>query len=157
MLKKHFKEKYSTISVLHDTVVSKNWTVQVSCIAVGLFLATSREKITFWHKIFHLTVINNFSWVWHSLLLLLSYIANCSRWKDFAVVELNCNSLENICGWPFPSLLLQLMEKFRGYQLIHENCKTFPPWTICNIRYLLMRAPWKRLSKNYLLYVCYCI
>ena len=23
------------------------------------------------------------------------YIANCSRWKSFAVTELNCNSLEN--------------------------------------------------------------
>ena len=32
---------------------------------------------------------------------LVLYIANCSRWKSFMVAELNCNSLENICGWPF--------------------------------------------------------
>ena len=25
------------------------------------------------------------------------------------------------------------LEKFCGYQLIHENHVTFPPWTICNI------------------------
>jgi len=28
------------------------------------------------------------------------YIANCSRWKSFAVAGLNCNSLENIHGCP---------------------------------------------------------
>ena len=27
------------------------------------------------------------------------YIANRSRWRSFAVAKLNCNSLENICGW----------------------------------------------------------
>jgi len=26
------------------------------------------------------------------------------------------------------------LEKFRGYQLICENCETFPPQTICNIQ-----------------------
>ena len=28
------------------------------------------------------------------------YIANRSRLKVFVVVEMNCNSLENICSWP---------------------------------------------------------
>ena len=27
------------------------------------------------------------------------------------------------------------LEKFRGYQLFRENRETFPPRTICNIRY----------------------
>ena len=28
------------------------------------------------------------------------------------------------------------LEKFRGHQLIRENRETFPPRTICNIRYI---------------------
>jgi len=33
-VEKHFKEEYCTISVLHGTVVSKNWTVQENNIVV---------------------------------------------------------------------------------------------------------------------------
>ena len=33
------------------------------------------------------------------------------------------------------------LEKFRGYQLFHENRKTFPPRTISNIRYLTGFSP----------------
>ena len=32
------------------------------------------------------------------ILILTTYIANHSKWKNFAVVELNCNLLENIHG-----------------------------------------------------------
>jgi len=28
------------------------------------------------------------------------------------------------------------LEKFHSYWLIYENCETFPPQTICNIRYV---------------------
>ena len=31
--------------------------------------------------------------------IVLPYIANRSRWISFAAAKLNCNSLENICGW----------------------------------------------------------
>ena len=72
----------------------------------------------------------------------LPYIANCSRWKSFAVVELNCNLLENIRGCTIVlcgQILLHrgtiaiTPEKFGGYRSIHDN---FPPRTIYNIQYV---------------------
>ena len=68
--------------------------------------------------------------------------ANCLRWKSFAVVETNFNSLENNRGCMVAlcdqiplhrSIITVSLEKFCSYWSIHENCKTFPPWTICNI------------------------
>ena len=66
-----------------------------------------------------------FSHVWyhqiHAYIYMLPYIANCSRWKSFAVVEINCNSLENIHGcmvisvvWPNPIAQAISLEKFCG-------------------------------------------
>ena len=42
----------------------------------------------------------------------ISYIANCSRWKWFAVVNLNYNSLKNICS---------CMIVLYGQTLLHRN------------------------------------
>ena len=69
---------------------------------------------------------------------LLTYIANCSRWKSFVVAELNFNSLENFYGWTVPlhgqSLLpSNFTRKVSRYRSISE---TFPPQTICNIQYM---------------------
>ena len=36
----------------------------------------------------------------HPGLKITPYITNRSRLKVFVVVEMNCNSLENICSWP---------------------------------------------------------
>ena len=71
---------------------------------------------------------------------LLPYIANCLRWKCFAVVELNFNSMENIRGW---MVVLHgkayctgyFTETVSWYRSICKNCETFPPRTICNIQY----------------------
>jgi len=38
-----------------------------------------------------------------SLPTVVPYIANYLRWKSFAVAELYCNLLENICDWLFLS------------------------------------------------------
>ena len=55
-------------------------------------------------------------WIPQKCLLVL-YIANCSRWKSFAVAELNFKLLENICNWmvvcmarPIPTAIS--LEKF---------------------------------------------
>ena len=37
--------------------------------------------------------------------------------------------------WPNPIAQAISLEKFRGYLSIRENHETFPPRTICNIRY----------------------
>ena len=40
--------------------------------------------------------------------------------------------LNGILAWPKPIVQIISLEKFRGYQLICEIHKTFPPQTICN-------------------------
>ena len=72
------------------------------------------------------------------LCILITYIANCSRWKSFAVEEINCNSLENICGCMVVlcgqsllhrHIITDSLENFRIHWLIRE---TFPPLSICD-------------------------
>ena len=46
----------------------------------------------------------------------------------------------NICTTPFTTYYQKeiiSLEKFRSYQLFRKNCETFPPRTICNIRYMI--------------------
>ena len=83
------------------------------------------------------------------------YIANRSRWKNFVVAELNCNSLENICSvdgslaWPKPIAHAILLEKFHSYWLIRENCETFhlEYFAIYGIQYVPYSSKilWKKL------------
>ena len=72
------------------------------------------------------------------LCILITYIANFSRWISFAVEEMNCNSLENICGCMVVlcgqsllhrDIITDSLESFCIHWLIHE---TFPPRSICN-------------------------
>ena len=72
------------------------------------------------------------------VLLKLPYIANRSRWKSFAIVQFagKHSRLHGNLVWPNPIALAISLEKFRGYRSIRENCETFPPQTICNIRYV---------------------
>ena len=76
----------------------------------------------------------------------LLYIVNRSRWKSFVAVEMKCNLLENIhscmavlCGQTLlhRGIITISLEKFCGFVVFHENHKTFLPWAICNIWYLL--------------------
>ena len=49
----------------------------------------------------------------------------------------------NICTTPFTTYYQKeiiSLEKICGYQLFHENRETFPPQTICNIRYAVINA-----------------
>ena len=69
---------------------------------------------------------------------------NCSRWKSFAVAELNLNSLENIRSWMVvlhgkaycTGYFTFHWKSFAVYRLIRENHETFPPRTICNTQYI---------------------
>ena len=72
----------------------------------------------------------------------LPYIANCLRWKNFVVADLNFNLLENFHSWTSCMAKAYCTSYFTGkvsqYQSIHENRETFPPQTICNIRYKII-------------------
>ena len=74
------------------------------------------------------------------------YICMLTVHTSFVVVELNCNFLENICGYVhgkvlcsqtvlYRSIIAISLEKFCGYQSICKNCETFPPQMICNKLY----------------------
>ena len=64
------------------------------------------------------------------------------RGRSFAVAGLNFNLLENIRGW---MVVLHgkayctgyFTRKVSRYWSIRENRETFPPWMICNVRYML--------------------
>ena len=58
---------------------------------------------------------------------------------------MNYNGLENIrscmvvlCDQTLlhKGIIVNWLEKFPAYQSICENCKIFPPWTICDIWYV---------------------
>ena len=55
------------------------------------------------------------------------YIANRSRWKSFVVVEINCNSLENIHGcmmiWYSQTLLHRLFH-WKSFAVADQSMKT---------------------------------
>ena len=67
-------------------------------------------------------------------------IPSLSRWKSFAVAELNFSPLENFRGWTVvlhgQSRTGYFTEKVLRYRLIRENRETFAPRMICNIRYV---------------------
>jgi len=84
--------------------------------------------------------------LWVQQALKLPYIANCSRWKSFAVAEFKYILLETFAVGPSRATNFQTyyqkeiisLEKFHGYQIIHENRETFTPQTICNIQYKVL-------------------
>lgn len=75
------------------------------------------------------------------------HTVHCKSYKmeKFCSEEMNCNLLEKIlscmvvlCGQTLlhKGIITNWFEKFPAYQLICENCKTFPPWTISDIWYV---------------------
>ena len=87
--------------------------------------------------------------------------SNCSRWKSFAVEEMNCNSLENICGCMVVlfgqsllcrDIITDSLESFRIHWLIHE---TFPPRSICNCSSLCLTPPNVIVANGYTLLLGY--
>ena len=55
------------------------------------------------------------------------YIANYSRWKSFAVAELNCNSLENIHSWTVVlhgQGLLHRLFHWKSFVVTNQSIKT---------------------------------
>ena len=101
------------------------------------------------------------------------YIANHLCWKSFAVVEMNCNLLKNICGCMVILCgQIQLhrgnitisLEKFRCYQSILENCETFPPQCtiilLINVQITIYTLPIRKQKGNYesliqiFIYIC---
>ena len=55
------------------------------------------------------------------------YIANRLRWKSFAVAELNCNSLKNICSWTVvmhSQGLLNRLFHWKSFSAADQSVKT---------------------------------
>ena len=72
--------------------------------------------------------------------LCIPYIANRSRWKSFAVVEINCNSLENIhgCMVILYGQLLHRLFHWKSFAVTNRSAKTTKFSTSNDLQYTVL-------------------
>ena len=84
-------------------------------------------------------------WQWKTLASSTEDTANSLKWKNFVVVETNCNSLKNISScmislvWPNPiGHGIILLSHWKRFTFTNRSTKSvkLPPQTIYNIRYV---------------------
>ena len=71
---------------------------------------------------------NKVAWLMqHFIIWCVPYIANYSRWENFVVAELNCNSLKNIHGWMvvlYGQSLLHGLFHWKSFTVTDRSAKT---------------------------------